>query len=205
MARYLTRLAVVAAVAAVAIPAGTASAGGGLLTGLIGGGCGTTSQPFAPFGDNGSYYYAPNGGFEAGASGWTLAGGAAVVAGSETYAVHSATDAYSAAIPTHGSASTNLCYGLLYPNLRFFVRSANGAPATVHVRIVARSLLGILSVLDGGTFTVSGGWQPSPRLSTLLSALAAPLGTKSLTLQISVDSGTAQIDDLYVDPLVHEA
>jgi hypothetical protein len=68
--------------------------------------------------------------------------------------------------------------------------------------VVSRSLLGVLSILDGGTFTVQSGWDPSPKLSTLLSALGAPLGTKSMQLQISVDSGTALIDDLYVDPLM---
>ena len=29
---------------------------------------------------------------------------------------------------------------------------------------------------------------------------AAPLGTKSMELRITVESGTAQIDDLFVDP-----
>ena len=209
MARSLVRLAVVAAVAAIAIPVGTASAGGGLLggltTSLLGGGCGPSVQPFAQFGDNGSYYFAPNGGFEQGTTGWTFAGGATVRAGNESFAVHSANDGYSAVVPSGGSLSTNLCYGLLYPNLRFFVADADGGQATVHVRVIAHSLLGVLSVFDGGTFQVSGGWQPSPQLSTLLSALAAPLGTKNLTLQISVEGGTVQVDDLYVDPIVRVA
>lgn len=214
MARYFVRLAAVAAVAAIAIPVGTASAGGGLLGGgllggltktLIGGGCGSSIQPFAQFGDNGSYYFAPNGGFEQGTTGWTFAGGATVRAGNESFAVNSSADRYSAVIPAGGSVSTNLCYGLLYPNLRFFVADADGGQATVHVRIVAHSLLGVLSAFDGGTFQVSGGWQPSPRLSTLLSAIAAPLGTKTLTLQISVEGGTVQVDDLYVDPIVRVA
>jgi hypothetical protein len=42
-------------------------------------------------------------------------------------------------------------------------------------------------------------------LSTLFSALAAPLGTKSMQLQFTVESGTAQIDDLFVDPLLSQA
>lgn len=205
MARYLIRLCVVAAVAAIAIPAGAAKADGGLLTGLLGGGCGSDYQPFAPWGDNVSYNFAPNGGFESGSTGWALAGGAAVVSGNESYAVHTATDSHSALVPTRGSVSTNVCYGLLYPSIRFFVADAGSTPATVHVRVVAHSLLGILSVLDGGTFQVSGGWQPSPKLSTLLSALAAPLGAKSLSLQISVDTGSALVDDLYVDPFCRDA
>ena len=37
-----------------------------------------TSRPFAPWGDPTWYKLAPNGGFEAGATGWTLTGGAQV-------------------------------------------------------------------------------------------------------------------------------
>jgi len=39
-------------------------------------------------------------------------------------------------------------------------------------------------------------------VSTLFSALAAPLGTKSMQLQFTVESGSAQIDDLFVDPFL---
>ena len=38
---------------------------------LLGGNCGTTSQPFAPWNDSAAYYLAGNGGFES-AGGWTL-------------------------------------------------------------------------------------------------------------------------------------
>ena len=81
-----------------------------------------------------------------------------------------------------------------------FVAGGVGGQATVHVRVVSESLLGILSTLDGGTFTVDSGWDAAPKLSTLFSALAAPLGTKSMQLIITSESGTAQIDDLYIDP-----
>ena len=33
----------------------------------------------------------------------------------------------------------------------------------------------------------------------------SPLGTKSLTLQISADSGSVQVDDLYVDPATRDS
>ena len=102
-------------------------------------------------------------------------------------------------IPAGGSASTRVCFGLTYPAVRFFA-AGDGGDATIHVRVVSRSLLGVLSVLDGGTFTAGSTWRPSPKLSTLLSALGAPLGSKTMTLQFTVERGTAQIDDLYVDP-----
>ena len=202
MARYLVRLAVLGAIAAIAIPVAAANAGGGLITTLLGGGCGSDTPVFAPWADASQYYFAPNGGFESGASGWSFTGGAAVVGGNESYDVHSAGDDQSAIIPAGGSASTTVCYGLLYPSVRFFAQSVGDQPATIDVRVQTKSLLGIVSTLDGGTFQVSGGWQPTPKLSTLLSAIAAPLGAKSMSLQITVVSGTAQIDDLYVDPFL---
>lgn len=210
VAKHLVRLALLAALLALAIPVAAARAGGGLLGGLlpalVGGNCGAESTPFAPWGDGASYDFAPNGGFESGSTGWSLAGGAAVVDGNESYAAHDGADSQSALIPAGGSASTTVCYGLLYPSVRFFVADASSQPATVHVRILTRSVLGILSTFDGGRFQVTtGDWQPSPKLSTLLSALAAPLGTKSMTLQVGVESGSARIDDLYIDPLCRDA
>jgi hypothetical protein len=52
---------------------------------------------------------------------------------------------------------------------------------------------------------VPAGWNAAPKLSTLFSALAAPLGTRSMTIQISVESGSAYVDDLFVDPLFTKA
>jgi hypothetical protein len=60
-------------------------------------------------------------------------------------------------------------------------------------------------VLDGGTFAADEGWNPSPKTSTLLSSLASLVGTKTMQLQFTVESGTAQIDDLFVDPFLSKA
>jgi hypothetical protein len=159
---------------------------------------------FAPWGDWAAYYYAPNGGFESGSAGWTLGGGATVMtAGNEPWYL-GGTGSHALEIPKGGSASVNVCYGLMFPAVRFFVAGENG-PATVRVRVVSRSLLGVLSVLDGGTFTTGNGWNPSPKTSTLCSALAAPLGAKTMQLQFTVESGTAQIDDLFVDPFLSKS
>jgi hypothetical protein len=187
------------AVTAFAATAGTAKAD--LITGLLGGNCGTTSPVFMPWGDFESYYFAPNGGFENGSNGWSLANGAAVVVQQNEPWYLSGFGSHALQIPAGGSASITVCYGTTYPGARFFVAGIGGN-ATVHVRVVAHSLLGVLSVLDGGSFTAGQGWTPSPKISTLFSALAAPLGTKTMELQISVTSGTAQIDDLFVDPFL---
>lgn len=196
--RRITSLILV--IGAVALASTAATARAGLITSLIGGSCGATSQVFAPWSDSADYYFAGNGGFESGTTNWSFSGPVGLVGQSDPFDL-SGSGSHALQLGAGGTASINVCYGLTYPAVRF-VAAGVGGSATVHVRVVARSLLGVLSILDGGTFTVQSGWDPSPKLSTLLSALAAPLGTKSMQLQISVDSGTALIDDLYVDPLL---
>jgi len=192
MRRFLW-LSVVAAVALSGVLAtGTARAD------LINGTCGSTAPVFSPWGDQSGYYFAGNGGFESGTSGWSVNGGS-VVSGNESAYVHSNGDSHALALGGGGSASVKVCYGLYYPALRFFVK---GDGATVHVSVTTQNLLGIVSTLDGGTFQAGSDWAPSPKLSSLMSALIAPLGSKAMTLHIDVSGGTAEIDDLYVDPLV---
>lgn len=193
--RRLGVLLVVFVAMAVASTTGTAKAS------LIGGNCGSLAPVFAPWGDWSSYYFAPNGGFELGSYGWSLGGGATVVNQNNEPWYLAGFGSHALQIPQGGSASINVCYGLTYPAIRFLA-AGQGGSATVHVRVVTRSLLGVLSVLDGGTFTVAEGWDPSPKTSTLLSSVASLLGTKSMQLQFTVESGTAQIDDLFVDPFL---
>jgi hypothetical protein len=195
--RRLVILLVVVVATALASTAGTAKAG------LIGG-CGVTAPVFAPWGDWSGYYFAPNGGFENGSTGWSLSGGAAVVTQNNEPWYVAGLGSRALQIPQGGSASINVCYGLTYPAVRFFV-AGQGGTAKVHVRVISHSLLGILSILDGGTFTADQGWHPSPKVSTALSAVASLLGTKTLQLQFTVESGTAQIDDLFVDPFLSKS
>ncbi|HEY2326832.1 MAG TPA: hypothetical protein VGH52_05045 [Gaiellaceae bacterium] len=178
---------------AVLTAAARAQAGGSLL----GGNCGAAAPVFSAWGDGSSYYSPANGGFENGSSGWSLGGGASVVNGNEPFYLNSSSDSHSLRIPAGGSASTSVCFGALYPALRFVVQ---GSGAKVHVTVSAKNLLGIVSVLDGGSFTAGSTWAPSPKLSTLLSALTSPVGAKSMQVTISVSGAPAQIDDLYVDP-----
>jgi hypothetical protein len=192
MRRYLW-LAVAAVVALSAVLAGNARAD------LLNGTCGSTAQVFSPWGDVSNYYFPGNGGFEGGTSGWSVSGGATVVSDNESAYIHSPFDSHALALPDGSSASIKLCYGLYYPALRFFVR---GDGATVHVSITTQNWLGVVSTLDGGTFQAGSDWAPSPKLSTLMSALIAPFGSKTMALHIDVTGGPAEIDDLYVDPYV---
>ena len=66
-----------------------------------------------------------------------------------------------------------------------------------------RSLLGVISILDGGTISMNSSWRPSPRVSLLLTNIGGLLTTKTISLQVHSDQRQrAQIDDVYVDPWV---
>ena len=189
--------AALACVAALALgSAGTARAG------LIGTGCsdGTAVRPFANWLDLAQYELAPGGSFESGAPGWTLAGGAAVKSGNETFYVNSARDRYSLALPSGSSATTApICLGLLRPTLRFFVTNGGSPSSSLRVSVVYRGLLGILGILDGGTVSGASDWKPSP---TMIATLNAPLGTTSaqFVFRPTDNAGAWRIDDLFVDP-----
>jgi hypothetical protein len=172
---------------------------GGLTTSLIGGNCGAVSTPFSAWGDPRAYTFATDGGFESGGAGWALSGGARVVAGNEPFFVHSPSDRYSLFIPDGaGATSPPVCFGLLDPGIRFFAVAPSGR-ATLHVRLIAHGLLGVMAVLDGGTTSVGSAWAPTPVFSTLGSQLNVPVGTKTIEVQITT-TGDVQIDDLYIDP-----
>jgi hypothetical protein len=69
--------------------------------------CGyTPSKVFAQWHDNKSYVLTDNGGFESADTGWTLADGAAVTEGNETFAVGGAADHQSLTLPAGSSATS---------------------------------------------------------------------------------------------------
>jgi hypothetical protein len=170
-----------------------------------------TFQPFAPWGDSAFYKLAPNGGFEGGATSWTLTGGAQVVAGNEAYAVSGA-GVRSLTLPAGSSATTApMCVSVLSGKMRFFVRNGGASTAQLRVRVLYNggtgALLGGLSstlgIADVGTITAGGTWRPSPEITMLGGTL--PLFTTSVQFRFQPvgTSGDWRIDDVYVDPLKH--
>ena len=109
----------------------------------------------------------PDGGFEAGAAGWKLASGAKVVAGNEPFYIHGSSDRYALVLPKGSSATTPaMCIGLLSTKMRFVTTGPAGSK--VKVQIIYRGLLSsVLGILDGGTVSANGTWQPSPTIGML--------------------------------------
>lgn len=200
---------IVVAVTALALAAGAATPASAALldplapvVNLVVPDCGTAGQPFARWNDNHSYYTIPNNGFESGASGWTLVGGARVVYGNEPYYVNGR-GSYSLSLPSGSSAvSPAACVNLLSPYLRMFANDANGRDSGLDVEVrfygLTGNLTGILNVatLDPGDHAT---WQPTAPVST---ALALPLGTSSFRLRLAPGGWGSnwRVDDVFVDP-----
>jgi hypothetical protein len=175
--------------------------------GLIGTGpassCDSASQVFAPWGDSANYRLVPGGSFEADGPRWSMSRGAKVVAGNEPFHVRSSSDSRSLYIPSGGSAlSPTVCFGLGHWHSRFFVRNVGSARGSLHVDVAVKSLLGLVSLLDGGTITASGEWSPSPRIGLTLTNLCSLLGVRAISFRFrAVGWGAAfQVDDVYLDP-----
>jgi hypothetical protein len=158
-----------------------------------------TTTPFLRWTDYAHYAYLPDGGFEAGASGWNLASGAKVVAGNEPFYLRSPSHRYSLALPAGSSAtSPPMCIGLLSSKMRFVVTGATGSK--VKVQVIYRGLVSnVLGIFDGGTVSSNGTWQPSPEVSMLGGVL--PLLTESVQFRFVATSGTPKIDDVHLDPM----
>jgi hypothetical protein len=90
-----------------------------------------------------------------------------------------------------------MCFGLGDWKVRFF----SVGSGTVRVKIVVKSLLGVLSVLDGGSASSGSTWQPSPEVRMLLTNVTGLLATDSISLRfIPANTAGVRIDDVYLDP-----
>ncbi len=170
------------------------------ITALAGGNCGSTAEVFSPWGDLRDYYLTADGGFENGGAGWSFQN-AKVVSGNEPFFVHGKSDHSSLLLSGGGSAlSPSLCFGLLYPGIRFMAMSPTGT-GTVDVHVIARGALGVLSTLDVGSYSVGKAWAPTTIFNTTFSQLDVPVGTKSIQIELDA-TGSVQVDDLYIDPFI---
>jgi hypothetical protein len=199
-------ISVVAALCALAL-AGPAQADGLLsdaLPGLLSpsdepAACDTsTSQPFSRWGDKSFYVLAPGGAFEPGEQAWKLTGRARIVDGNEPFYVRSTKDRHSLYLPARSSAtSPPMCFAFGDWNFRFF----SAGSGTLRIKIVVKSLLGTVSVLDGGTVSSGSEWRPSPKVALLLTNITGLLATDSVSIRLApAGSASIRVDDVYLDP-----
>jgi hypothetical protein len=160
------------------------------------------TQPFTPWGDAAPYVAAPDGGFEAGATGWRLSGGAAVQSGNEPFHVASAADARSLKLPAGSAAQMPaVCIDIAHPTLRLFARNTGSALSTLVVSVGTINLLGLRVWLPVGTVTGGSSWGPSLPVPVLVNLLQLT-GGSNVVFRFAPAGGAWSIDDVYVDPYV---
>lgn len=159
------------------------------------------SAPFMPWVDPAQYQFAPDGGFEDGAAGWTLSG-ATVVGGNESYYVHDSGDAKSLNVPAGSSAtSPTVCVGLEHPTLRFFAKRSSALGATMTVEVLFETANGDVASLPIGTAAGTASWQPTLPMAVVANLLPLLPGDHTpVQFRFTTLTGSVQIDDAYVDP-----
>lgn len=161
-------------------------------------------QVFKPWGDNSSYVLAPDGGFEAGASGWSLGGGARVTDGNESFFLNDAADSKSLSLPAGSSAaSPPICMSIDTPHFRLLARNSGDPASTLRVE-ATYWLLGLLRTKTVGTVKSGPTWAPTQQVSTVLtlSTIVGTLIPSAIQIRITPvgTGGNWQVDDVYVDP-----
>jgi hypothetical protein len=164
-----------------------------------------TTKPFKVFNDQNDYSLVPNGGFELGAGGWSLAG-ARVASGNESWSVRAPGDSKSLAIDATGTAvSPTVCIDLKRPTYRFFARRTSGSWGVLNLRVRWQDSSGhtnetTIAALDSNFGTT---WAPSPTLN-IASLLGLWNNDQYYIVQLVFDpenyGGSWAIDDVYVDP-----
>jgi hypothetical protein len=189
---------------AIAGSAGTALAGGSQQ-----GDCSWPApvQPFAPWADANSYFLAPGGSFEGDVSGWSLNGGAAVVPGSESFFVGSATDSFSLSLPAGSSAtSSSICVTADTPFIRLFASNNGSSGSTLEVDLNYTAKNGKLKTAQVALLSSGPSWAPSPQISFLdhIQPLLKKNGQTNISFTFTPSGPGWSIDDLYVDPLKNQ-
>jgi hypothetical protein len=149
---------------------------------------------------------APNGGFESGASGWSLGGGAGLVAENEAFHLNAAGDSTSLSLPAGSSAvSPPLCMSIDTPLFRLLARNSGNPSSTLRVEAIYNVLgLGLLHTTVSNSVSAGQEWVPTQEMSPFL-GLSTVVGTLVPTyIQVRITpvgpGGAWQVDDLFVDP-----
>lgn len=164
------------------------------------------SKPFAAWGDTNDYTPVPGGDFESGAAGWTLGGGARIVAGNETYRVGGASDAYSLYLPQGAVAtSRSICVGLSEPSVRWFQKQSGSLlrlTGAMTVSVLTETSTGLVVETPVGTGLLGMSWSPS--LVGVITTNLLPLlpdNKTAVAFRFRAVTGNWNVDDAYVDPL----
>ena len=157
------------------------------------------SQPFAQYGDRNEYKLVSGGGFEGSLSGWTLSGGAKVVAGGNP----NGSSGHSLYLPAGASVTTPFtCVNAAYPSFRLYAKNDSLLSTIVPQVVYKLPLLGNVA-LPIGAAALSPNWNPTlPLLTASLVTGVLNGGTAEVALKFTAALGPSHVDDIYVDPMM---
>jgi hypothetical protein len=155
------------------------------------------ARVFKPWHDRALYTVAPGGDFETLAEGWTLEG-ATVAADSSPFRLGAALGTSSLELPAGSSAvSPPICVERGFPSFRSVARSVSAERAVVKVQV----LYGDGRRKAAGRLKPGADWTPTRKLSLAQGRFKIRRGRSAqVQLRFAVTSGTARVDDVYVDP-----
>jgi len=165
------------------------------------------TQPFLPWLDPINYKLVPDGGFENGAAGWQLTGGAAVVDGNEPWRVRDAADGKSLSLPAGATATSRAtCAGLDHLVMRFFAKRGSTSllgslTSSLGVEVLYEDGTGAKRALPLVSLTLGSSWSPGlpvPVVANLLPLL--PGEQTPLAFRFTARGASFRIDDVYLDP-----
>ena len=155
------------------------------------------AKVFKPWHDKRLYTLAPGGDFETLAEGWTLEG-ATLAADSSPFQLGEALGASSLELPAGANAvSPPICVERGFQSFRFVARSVSDERAVVKVQVLyAKGREKTTARLKP-----AAEWNPTRKLSLAQGRFKVRKGRSAeVQLRFAVISGTARLDDVYVDP-----
>ena len=167
-------------------------------------------QPFLSFDDERDYVLAPGGSFEdSSLAGWSLEGGAGVVAGNEPFNLRGLSDDNSLVLPAGASAtSPTMCVDLNWPTLRFVANQTGEKDAELKVEVLYPEADAKHATWHGAKkFKAKrrDGWRLTEDVKLSPDRGGKFAGGRPVALRFTntSDQGSWQIDNVYVDPRCH--
>ena len=156
------------------------------------------AQVFAPWKDQGYYELAPDGGLEGGGTGWTLTGGAKLVAANESHFLNGAEDDTAIQLPFGGTAtSPPVCVDETTPDFRVMTENIGTKGSKLRV-MVTYELANGPKTQQTDAPPADKGWEPTPPLQLQTDGEAERVAR--ITFTAKDPKGEYLVDDLYVDP-----
>jgi hypothetical protein len=164
----------------------------------------TLTQSFSAWSDYGQYTPVLNAGLEDGSAGWTLSGGAAVVAGNEPWKIGGASNTNALDLPAGSAAVTApICIDATYPYFRLFARNASTGKTAMKIEVLAYDTKGKLLKTTAYDYTATtSSWQPTGTVNISVFTPKTTVAAAPVAFRFTPTGPGAhyQIDDVYVDP-----